>query len=175
MGRNPSCETNSFSASQEIPAFYGNWRFITATAPLPILATCLAHLILLGLFALIIFGEEYRSLSSSLYSLLHSSVTSFHLCLNILLSSLFSNTLILHSSLNVRNHVSHQYKKTGKIILRFILSWIANWKAKHSTPNDSKHHVLMVLIMAGIAIMGNLKFSKFNSVYFCGDFTIPEQ
>jgi hypothetical protein len=57
-----------------------------------------------------------------------------------------------------------------------MLSWIANWKTKHSAPNDNKQsYVLMVLIMAGIAIMGILKFSKFDSVYFCGDFTIPEQ
>jgi hypothetical protein len=42
-----------------------------------------------------IFGEEYRSLSSSLCSLLYSPVTSSLLGPNILLSTLFSNTLSL--------------------------------------------------------------------------------
>jgi hypothetical protein len=63
-----------------------------------------------------IFGEEYRSLNSSLCSFLHYPVTSSHLGPNILLSTLFSNTLSLRSSLNVSNQVSHPYKTTGKII-----------------------------------------------------------
>ena len=42
----------------------------------PILATCPAHLILLDFITRTILGEEYRSLSSSLCSLLHSPVTS---------------------------------------------------------------------------------------------------
>jgi hypothetical protein len=40
---------------------------------------------------------------------------------NILLSTLFSNTLSLYSSLNVRDRVSHPYRPTGKIILLYIL------------------------------------------------------
>jgi hypothetical protein len=40
---------------------------------------------------------------------------------NILLSTLFSNTLSLCSSLNVRDQVSHPYKTTGKIIALYIL------------------------------------------------------
>jgi hypothetical protein len=36
---------------------------------------------------------------------------------NILLSTLFSNTLNLCSSLNVRDQISHPYKTTGKIIV----------------------------------------------------------
>jgi hypothetical protein len=56
-----------------------------------------------------ILGEEYRSLSSSLCSFLHSHVTSSLLGPNILLNTLFSNTLSLCSSLNVSDQVSHPY------------------------------------------------------------------
>ena len=45
-------------------------------------------------------------------------VTSSHLGPNILLSTLFSNTLSICSSLNVSVQVSHPYKTTGKIILK---------------------------------------------------------
>ena len=47
-----------------------------ATLLSPIRATCHAHLILLALINRIVFGEQYRSLSSSLCSFLHSPVTS---------------------------------------------------------------------------------------------------
>jgi hypothetical protein len=60
----------------------------------PIRATCPACLILLDVITRIIFVEEYRSLSSS-YSFLYSPGTSSLLYPNILLSTLFSNTLIL--------------------------------------------------------------------------------
>jgi len=59
------------------------------------------------------WGEECRSLSSSRSFLLLSP--------NILLSSLFSYTLSLRSSLNVTDQVSHPYKTTGKIIFLCIL------------------------------------------------------
>ena len=63
-------------------------------------AACPAHLIL-DLITWTILGEESRSLSSSLCSFLHSPVTSSLLGPNILLSTIFSNTLSPRSSLSV--------------------------------------------------------------------------
>jgi hypothetical protein len=42
---------------------------------------------------------------------------------NILLNTLFSNTLSLCSSLTVRDHVPHLYRTTGKIIVLNILTF----------------------------------------------------
>jgi hypothetical protein len=69
----------------------------------------------------IIFGEENKSLSSALRSFLYSPVTPSLLGSNILLSTIFSNTLSLRSSLNVSNQVSHPYKTTGKIIVLYTV------------------------------------------------------
>jgi hypothetical protein len=70
------------------------------TSSLPIRATCPAHLILVDLITQTVFGEQYRSLISSLCNFLHSRVALSLLGPNILLSTLFSNTLTcsLHST-----------------------------------------------------------------------------
>ena len=87
----------------------------------PIHATCPAHLILLDFITRTILGEEYRSVSSSLCSLLLSPVTSSLLGPNILLNTMFSNALSFLPSLNVSDQASHSYKTTGKIIVLYIL------------------------------------------------------
>ena len=71
----------------------------------PIRATCPAHLNLLCMITRKLLGEQYRSLSSSLCSFLHSPVTSSLLGQNILLSTLYSNTISLSSFLNESDQV----------------------------------------------------------------------
>ena len=57
-----------------------------------------------------ILDEQYKSLSSSLCSFLHSNITSSLLGPNILLNILFSNTPNLRYSLNVNDQVWHPNK-----------------------------------------------------------------
>ena len=73
----------------------------------PIHATCPDHFILLDFITRIILGEEYKSFSSSLCNLLHSLVTSSLLGPNILLKTMFSNTLSFLSSRNVSDQVPY--------------------------------------------------------------------
>ena len=96
-----------------------------------------AHLIFLDFTPRTIFGEQYRSLSSSLCSFLHSPVTSSPLGTNILLNTPFSNTLSLRSSLNVRDQVSHPYKARDKNIFLYFLNFILTQVV--SQPRNSPH------------------------------------
>ena len=73
----------------------------------PIRATCPAHLILLYFINRTILGEEYKSFSSSLCNLLHSPVTSSFLGPNILLNTIFSNTLSFLSSRNISECIKY--------------------------------------------------------------------
>jgi hypothetical protein len=65
-----------------------------------------------------ILCERYKLWSSSLWSLLHSPFSSL-LGPNISLRILFSNNLSLHSSLNVRDHVSQPYSTTHSLCVVF--------------------------------------------------------
>jgi hypothetical protein len=109
----------------------------------PIHATCLAHLILRYLIILMMFCKEYKLWSSSLWSFLQSLITSSLFGTNIPLSILFSNTLSLCSSLNVRDQVLHPHRTTGKIIVLYIL-WRVRvyWKTRGIKHCHSKGLVL---------------------------------
>jgi hypothetical protein len=84
-------------------------------------ATCPAHLILFDSIILIILVKctSYEAPHYAVF--LQPPVTSSLFGSNILLSTLFSNTLSLCSSLNARDHISHPCRNTDKIVLLYIL------------------------------------------------------
>ena len=87
----------------------------------PPLLTHTRHMpILLDFITRTLLGEEYISFNSSLCSLLHSPVTSSLIGPNILLNTMFSNTLSFFFFHDVSDQVSHSYKTTGKIIVLYM-------------------------------------------------------
>jgi hypothetical protein len=64
-----------------------------------------------------------------LCNFLHSPVTSSLIGPNILLRTLFSNTLSLFPSLSVRDHVSHPYKTTDRIMVFYSNLYIPKQQA----------------------------------------------
>jgi hypothetical protein len=78
-----------------------------------------------------------------LCSFLHPPITPSLFGPDVLLSTLFSNTHSLCSSLNVRDHVSHPYRTTGKIIVLYILTitfLTAGERTKGCGLNGSRHY-----------------------------------
>ena len=77
MEHSISWGVNRVSASQEIPRILWNpnvhYRIYKCPPPVlsPIPAKCLAHLILLDFITPTVFGEQYRSLNSSLFGFLY--------------------------------------------------------------------------------------------------------
>jgi hypothetical protein len=82
----------------------------------PIHATCPAHLLHLTTRIIFRFAEQISQLA--LCSFLHSPVTSSLLTPNILLSTLFSNTLSLRSTPNVSDQ---SVNRTQVVVFRFGL------------------------------------------------------
>jgi hypothetical protein len=85
-------------------------------------ATCPAHAFILDYIRLMTYEDEYKLWSSSLCNFLHSPVILSLLDSDILLRTLFSNTLSLCSSLNMRNQASHPYI-TDRIMVLYILTF----------------------------------------------------
>jgi len=83
-----------------------------STSPFPILP---------DFIVIMLIDEECKFWSSSLFIFLHPPVTSYPLGPDILLNTLFLDTLNLCSSLRLRAHVTHQYKTARKIIVLHIL------------------------------------------------------
>jgi hypothetical protein len=81
----------------------------------PLAAKCGAHLILPDLIKLIVLRGEYKLRSYALCGLPHLPVTPSLFVPNILLRTLFPNSLSLCSPINVRDHVSRPYRTTVKI------------------------------------------------------------
>jgi hypothetical protein len=95
--------------------------------------TCPVHLIL-RLVNLILLGEEYMLWVSLVCSFAQPPVTQSLFDPNILLSTLFSNTVNLRFSLNVKDQVSRPYRTPGQILnyrIKGKVVPVLNWTLRH--------------------------------------------
>jgi hypothetical protein len=100
--------------------------------------TCVLHapsIFLLYLIILIIFVEEYRLRSSSLYSFLQSPATSSLSGPNIHHNTLFSNILNLRSFVSFSDSVPRRYNATGEIVIFFSVFTFSGPFATESCEN----------------------------------------
>ena len=81
----------------------------------------LPHLLFLDVIARICC-EQHKTWSSAWYNFLHSPSPSSVLSTNTFLTTLFSNTFSLCSSLNMTDQVSHPCKTTGKTIVLCVFN-----------------------------------------------------
>ena len=95
----------------------------------------------------ILFGV-YKSVSSSLCSVLRSLVTSSFLSPNILLNTMFSNTLSFLSSYscgNSMNQVPHYRRQMSYCVIYIFKNMF--WKNKHtSTKTESEQHIQKLIL-----------------------------
>ena len=100
----------------------------------------------------IVFGEEYRSLSSSLCNFLNSRITSSLLGPIIHLSTPLSNTLSLRSSVTMSDQVSHPHLATRKVIILYFLT-IFRWQTWRQ---KSLHRMIACIRGRSLGLTGNI-------------------
>jgi hypothetical protein len=89
------------------------------------------------------FGEVYRSLSSSLDTFLHSPVTSSLFSPNISSLSLSQTPLAyVATSVWATRFYTHTKQPTKLHFCISLYIWMANWQTEDPSPKDNKHSLM---------------------------------